>query len=142
MNKLKEKIEGLIICNISSLIIAVFGLIVPGALTVATYKLQYYSILGIFQLLLLSFVISAPSYGYMYLLLVLYTRNDKDCDDNILITVTSIINFIVFMIANVIKIFYPYMNRCWLVSIVIATCLVFTVVIVMSLFFSKQTEEK
>lgn len=138
---MKDTIMTIVINNLSILIAAVFGAIVPGALTVAIYKLNYYVELGILQLLFLAFVISALSLWYIFILLLLTFFNDVKDGLYASLVGASISNLMIFVVALLLKIFIPSMTKKGLVGIILLECIAFTVLEVV-LFTIDQKDNK
>ena len=126
-----DKIAEFIRDPISVFVVACFGLLVPGTLTITLFKLELFFQLDILKLLYLSFVISAPSLGAFFVLMLAADKIENPTDVQAYICVASIFNLITFCIGLLVKLFYPALNKLQFVLIILfvfSACLLATAV--------------
>ena len=141
-----DKIAEFIKDNLGAFLTTCLGLLVPGALTIALFKPDFYLELDIFKLLYLSAVISSPPYivlmGTMAATLSIIEEAKKY--NTILITVceASIFNILVFSVPLLLKMLFPDMEKLHFVEIIIFLLLVLCLDVFLSVFINRRKRKK
>ena len=100
-----ERIAEIISKKLIPFVSALFGLIVPGGITIIIFKMDYFIELDILKLILLSFIISAPVFGYIFLItLMAYEEGNMYQSGEHILIISSIFTLFIFTLVAVYKI--------------------------------------
>ena len=123
-----DKIAEFIRDNLGSFLTTCFGLLVPGALTIALFKLDFYLKLDILKLLYLSIVISAPTYVALIGVATAILSTMKGTKKHGLLALAvyeaSILNILIFSVPLFLKMLFPSMTKLRFVEIIMLLLLV------------------
>lgn len=128
--KKMEKIVDFVKENLGGVLITCFGVLVPGALTIAVFKMELYSKLDILKLLYLSAVISSPSFMTLFCIMGI----NKELKNNQVIPCiceAAVYNILIFAVPLFWKLVHPGLSKAvfaGVIGVIIIACFVKEVV--------------
>lgn len=130
---MEERIAVFVMDNMSMLIFLIFGLFVPGGLSLLILKKEYYIKLNVVKILFLSFIISAPTLGYYYLILSIILISYQIPVGEMVIPIASVLNMISFSVSQTISVLNSNFKAKDFLMSVITMCALLTVCLLLFL---------
>ncbi len=126
MDDFKNKVAEMLEKNMLNYVSAAFGLVVPGGLTILVFKMSLFYELDILKILLLSFTISAPVFGTVFLINALAKgKTNIHQEGDRFFAVSAVFNLVIFSVAILLKILISSINIKVFVIIIFLLCMLF-----------------